>query len=445
LTLHLRTFFAYNNRVNIKKNLRNIILLFAIGLGLGWGGQYVLKSREAAEKVVVVDQPPSAILPTVEELYPFVVLPKSTLNSVLLDLDVTSQIIHQIVDAAKPISDLGRLKPGVRFQLSYVNPADTSSEVTGIRFRFSPAEMLEVKKINNTWTAQKINEVVETKIMTFSGVVTSSLWGSAAEAKMDPNLISDLAEVFAWQVDFAREVQTNDRWRLSVEQKLVKGQPMGWGAILAAEYESETQKYVGILYNIDENQTGYFTPEGASLRRMFLKSPIRYGRISSRFTTKRFHPILQFNRPHLGVDYAAPIGTPIRAVGEGVAIDVGTRGGAGKMLRIRHNSEYATAYKHLSGFAKGVHAGARIQQGQIIGYVGNTGLSTGPHLHFEFFQRGKYVDPLGRKFPQAEPIPSHLLTQFKSKVTGLMASLPEWTSVDFGKSSRLSTNTQPGL
>jgi murein DD-endopeptidase MepM/ murein hydrolase activator NlpD len=431
--------------VNVKKNLWKIILLLVIGLGLGWEGQYLLESRQAGQRMVTVEQPPAAILPTPEEIYPYVIPPNSTLNSVLLELDVSSQTIHQIVQAAKPISDLGRLKPGVRFYLIYTNPSDTSSEVAGIRFRFSPAEMLEVTKVNELWTAKKITEVVEKKIKTFSGVVTSSLWGSAAAAKMDPNLISDLAEVFAWQVDFAREVQVNDHWRLSVEQKLVKGEPVGWGVILAAEYESETQKYVGLLYHIDENQTGYFTPEGASLRRMFLKSPIRYGRISSRFTTKRFHPILQFNRPHLGVDYAAPIGTPVRAVGDGVAMDVGVHGGAGKMIRIRHNSEYATAYKHLSGFAKGVRAGVRILQGQIIGYVGTSGLSTGPHLHFEFFQGGRFVDPLGRKFPQAEPIPSQLLTKFKSEATGLLASLPEWSSAAVGKSGSLSPNTQPGL
>jgi murein DD-endopeptidase MepM/ murein hydrolase activator NlpD len=422
--------------VNIKKNLWKIILLFLIGLGLGWGGQCLFESRKTEQTITRLEQPPATLLPSLEELYPYLIPPNSTLNSVLRELDVSSQTIHQIVEAAKPVSDLGRLKPGVRFQLTYVLPADPSSEVVGIRFLFSPAEMLEVKKTQDKWFAQKITEVVEKKVMTFSGVVTSSLWSSAAEAKMDPNLISDLAEVFAWQLDFSREVQVKDHWRLSVEQKLVKGQPIGWGSILAAEYESETQKYAGVLYRIDENQSGYFTPEGVSLRRMFLKSPIRYGRISSRFTTKRFHPILQFNRPHLGVDYAAPIGTPVRAVGDGVAIAVGTHGGAGKMIRIRHNSEYATAYKHLSGFAKGVRTGARILQGQIIGYVGNSGLSTGPHLHFEFFQGGRYVDPLGRKFPQAEPIPVHLLTKFKSEVIGLMASLPEWNSLSQGSQSR---------
>jgi len=418
--------------------------IVVMGLCLGWGGSFLFQfNDDAIKNPVAAAPPPPNLQPSIEELYPYVIPPKSTLNSVLRDMDLNSQIIHQIVQASKPVYDLGRIKPGTRFQLFYVNPKDETSEVVGIKFRFSPMEMLEVHKIANEWKAQKITEVVETRVMTFSGVVRNSLWESAAEAKMDPNLIADLAEVFAWQMDFSREVQAEDRWRLSVEQKIVKGQPVGWGSILAAEYQNENQKLVGILYRVNENQTGYYSPEGVSLRRMFLKSPIRYGRISSRFTTKRFHPILQYNRPHLGVDFAAPIGTPIRAVGDGVIAEAGVRGGAGKMIRIRHNSEYATAYKHLSGFAKGIHSGSRVQQGQIIGYVGNTGLSTGPHLHFEFFQGNRYVDPLGKKFPSADPIPADHLAQFKTEVTTMMASLPDWNGEKFGKSGNLQPPSQP--
>lgn len=436
--------FAYNGQVSTK----NVYLMTAIvvcGLCLGWGGSFLFQfNDEVIKNPVAAAPPPPNILPSLEELYPYEIPPKSTLGSVLGEMDISSQVIHQIVQAAKPVSDLGRIKPGTRFQLYYKNPKDESSEVTGIKFHFSPTEMLEVHKVNDQWTAQKITEKVEIKVVTFAGVVKSSLWGSAAEAKMDPNLIADLAEVFAWQMDFSREVQADDRWRLSVEQKFVKGQPVGWGSILAAEYENENQKLVGILYRTSDTESGYYSPDGQSLRRMFLKSPIRYGRISSRFSTKRFHPILQYNRPHLGVDFAAPVGTPVRAVGDGVIAEAGVRGGAGKMIRIRHNSEYATAYKHLSGFAKGIHSGSRVQQGQIIGYSGNTGLSTGPHLHFEFFQGGRYIDPLGKKFPSAEPIPQDRLAQFKTEVTTMMASLPDWNSEKFGRSSSLPPQqTQP--
>lgn len=398
-----------------------------MGLLLGGVGAYLWHTEARRPSVAVVETEVMVpVLPPIEEVYPYVIPPRSTLNSVLRKLNISGPVIHQIVEAAKPLSDLGRLSPGVRFQLTHLDGSET--ELTGIRFRFSAAEMLDIKKMNGNWSAEKINEVIDTRIMTFSGVVTSSLWESAVEAKMDPNLISELAEVFAWQVDFSREVQQNDRWRISVEQKLVKGEPIGWGPILAAQYENGDQKYSGILFQWNGEERGYFAPDGSSLKKMFLKSPLRYGRISSRFTTKRFHPILQRHRAHLGVDYAAPIGTPVRAVGDGVVTQAGWNGGAGRMIKLRHNSTYTTAYKHLHGFAKGVRSGARVKQGQIIGYVGNTGLSTGPHLHFEFFQAGRYVDPLGRKFPSADPVPTQFLSQFQAESKNLMASLPAWNS-----------------
>jgi murein DD-endopeptidase MepM/ murein hydrolase activator NlpD len=422
--------------VNEINNHWKLIAVAALGLCLGAGGAFIITYKSAPQdQVAVVTEPAIPVVPTMEELFPYVIPPKSTLNSVLQELEVSAQVIHQIVEAAKPVSNLGRLNSGTRFQLTY-SPG-SEDDLTGIRFRFSAVEMLDVKKVNDAWVAEKITEVVDTKIMTFSGLVTSSLWESAVQAKMDPNLISDLAEVFAWQVDFSREVRANDRWRIAVEQKLVKGKPIGWGSIVAAEYENAGQKYSAVLFKVNDQERGYYGLDGASLRRMFLKSPIRYGRISSRFTTKRFHPVLQYNRPHLGVDYAAPVGTPIRAVGEGTIELAGNRGGAGNMIKLRHNSMYSTAYKHLSGFARGVRSGARVQQGQIIGYVGNTGLSTGPHLHFEFFQGGKYVDPLGRKFPSSDPVPAQLMTQFKSEAELQMASLPTWDGVQLGKTSSL--------
>jgi murein DD-endopeptidase MepM/ murein hydrolase activator NlpD len=301
--------------------------------------------------------------------------------------------------------------------------------VTGIKFRFSPVESLEVTKTNEAWVAKKITEKVDTRVVTFSGTVKSSLWESAEDAHMDPNLISDLAEIFAWQVDFAREVRANDRWRLSVEEKLVRGTPIGWGSILAAEYVNDGQTFQAVLFRNNGEDIGYFAPDGSSLRRLFLKSPLRYSRISSRFSSHRFHPILGYRRPHLGVDYAAPRGTPVHAVGDGIVTVAARRGGAGNMIRIRHNSIYQTAYKHLRGFAHGIHSGVRVHQGQIIGYVGTTGLSTGPHLHFEFWESGRYVDPLGKKFPSADPVPKRFMASFKSEVTDLLSSLPNWDNV----------------
>lgn len=360
----------------------------------------------------------------VDQRYPFVMPAKSSLSVELSKHSLDHRDIHAVVEAAKPYRNLARIGAGTRYQV--FRTQDQESTVEAIRFRFSPVDILFITKKDGQWTAEEITKPIETRIVTYTGVVRTSLWDSAVEAKMNPSLIAELAEIFAWQVDFAREVQVNDRWRLSVEQELVSGEVVGLGTILSAEYINVENTHTAILFKKENQKLGYFSPEGDSLRRMFLKSPIQYGRISSRFQKARFHPILNTNRPHLGVDYAAPTGTPIRAVGDGVITLAGWSGGGGNVIKLRHNSTYETAYKHLSRFAKGVKSGTRVTQGQVIGYVGTTGLSTGPHLHFEFFVNGRFVDPLGQKFPTAAPIPTNNLAEFMESQKLLLAHLPEW-------------------
>ena len=404
--------------------MKHFLISCAILLGVGLSIYFILLSMEPQIPITENIELPPPIPPTVEEMYPNEIKPQSTLFSVLRALDVSPQVITELVAAAKPVTDLTKIMPGTRFQL--IQEVSAEPKLSEIKFRFSASESLRIKKVNDAWVAEKITEKVETKVVTFAGVVVTSLWKSAENAQMDPNLISDLAEIFGWQVDFSREVRVKDRWRLSVEQKFIKGEPVGWGSIIAAEYENAGELHTAVLFRFKDGQSGYFAPDGSSLRRMFLKSPIKFGRISSRFSKSRFHPILQINRPHLGVDYAAPVGTPIRSVGDGVITFAGWLGGAGKTIKMRHNSIYATAFKHLSGYAKNIRNGARVKQGDIIGYVGNTGLSTGAHLHFEFYQNGQYIDPLGKKFPSADPVPTDLLSQFKSETPTIMSSLPSW-------------------
>lgn len=373
----------------------------------------------------LVDLPTEQLIE--EPIFPHILPPRSSLYSTLRELSVTSQTIHAIVEAAKPVMDLGRLNAGTRFRLIHLT--DPSSELTGIEFQLSTVEKLAIEKVDDVWKAEKRIATVETKVVTFKGLVTSTLWESAEAAQMNPDLIVQLAEIFAWEVDFAREVRVNDRWRLTVEQKLVHGQVAGWGAILAAEYENAGELHTAVLYQSGE-KSGYYSADGQSLRRMFLKSPIKFGRISSRFNRKRFHPIHKVHRPHLGVDYAAPTGTPIRAVGDGVVIMAKYNGGGGNTVRIRHNASYQTYYLHLSRFEKGVRAGTRVRQGQTIGYVGSTGLSTGPHLHFEFHHNGRVLDPLKQAFPSADPVPKAELAQFQGHASAHLKALPAWGELE---------------
>lgn len=402
--------------------LFSIIVLTLVCAGFAIQSYRHIGTASGADKVVALP-----IVP-IEEAYPHVIEPNMTLFVALRGQGVSPQTIQDIVEVAKPIHNLARLQPGIRFQTTF--DSSPAPEINGLHFRFSAIESLEIVKQNNAWSAKKITEQVDIKVISFSGIVTTSLWESAVKSNMDPNLISELADIFGWEVDLSREVRVNDRWRLTVEQKIVKGEPVGWGAILAAEYENDGKPYQASLFRHNGEDVGYFAPDGSSLRKMFLKSPIRYGRITSRFSTRRFHPILKTARAHLGVDYGAPIGTPVRSVGDGTVIFAQRSGGGGNVIKVRHNSTYQTAYKHLHGFAKGIRSGARVQQGQVIGYVGNTGLSTGPHLHFEFYQSGKYIDPLRKSFPSAEPVPASQLAEFRSQAQTLLQGLPTWDTLE---------------
>jgi hypothetical protein len=257
------------------KKQKTILLLvtatFVLSL-VGLGSHYLIQP-DVETKTTEITKP--VIIP-VEELYPYVIPKKSTLSSELRKLNVSSQDIHEFVTAAKPVYDFSKIKPGVRYELYHGTPATLEAQVplVGAKFYLSPVEMVEIKKVNNEWTAHKITEEVATQVISFQGIVSSTLWESAENAKMDPNLISDLAEIFAWQVDFAREVRVNDRWRIVVEQKVVKGEPYGWGNILAAEYENAGQLQSAVLYQVAGKSHGYYNPkDGSSLRRMFLKSP----------------------------------------------------------------------------------------------------------------------------------------------------------------------------
>lgn len=354
---------------------------------------------------------------------------------------LTGVEISELVNSAKPEMDFRKVQKGFKFDIlfsSEIRPTLSSLSATdseraqpkrsflGIYVPLNAVRSLFVlKNDKGLYDLKVVEETVERRLQAFAGHVEDSLWASATNAEMSPLLVADLAEIFAWQVDFAREVRKGDKWRVLVDQGYVGGEPLNDSRILAAEYINEGEIFQAVYFQKDSNK-GYYFPDGSSLRRMFLKSPIKFGRITSRFNRARFHPILKTRRPHLGVDYGAPIGTPIRAVGDGTIANAERRGGAGNMISLRHNSIYKTNYMHLSRFAKGIRPGVKVKQGDLIGYVGNTGLSSGPHLHFEMWQNGRYVDPLNVKFPSAEPLPASSMAEFKEVASKFLAALPAW-------------------
>jgi murein DD-endopeptidase MepM/ murein hydrolase activator NlpD len=336
------------------------------------------------------------------------------------------QTILELVKSAKPVLPLQDVASGTAFEITWDGPERNTPLKLALRYAADSSLVIERNGPGLEWTATKVEHPISIVQKTFHGFVNSSLWESAEFVGMDPSLITSLAEVFAWQIDFNREVKRGDRWRLTVEQKLVDDKVIGWGNILVAEYENEGQLFTGIRYPAQGENASYYFPNGQSLKRMFIKSPIKFGRITSGFSRARFHPVLHVHRPHNGVDYGAPAGTPVMSVGSGTIESIGRNGGSGNMIKIRHNATYSTAYLHLKGFATGLRKGSSVEQGQVIGYVGSTGLATGPHLHFAFYENGRYVDPLGLRFPSADPIAKNQLPKFNQLVQNVMRTLPDW-------------------
>ncbi len=350
----------------------------------------------------------------------------SSVYSLLKRNGLTPVAIKELVKVSKEHASLDRVAEGAKFLFSWKDEAHKDL----LKIEFQPSAVSSVifspAAEANRWTVEAVEHPVDIKKVTFAGIVKSNLWDSASEAGMDISLIGSLAEIFAWQVDFAREVRHGDRWRLTVEQKFVKGKFFAWGNIIVAEYEKQGELYTGVRFPQEGARGSYYFPDGSSLRRMFLKSPLKFARITSKFNHNRFHPIYKQRRPHNGVDYGAPFGTPVMAVGDGRVELAAPNGPAGNMVRIRHNSVYQTAYLHLQGFAKNVRKGSKVYQGQVVGYVGATGAATGPHLHFAFYESGQYVDPLGRKFPSADPVAPSAMETFRQVAASAINFLPDW-------------------
>lgn len=385
----------------------------------------------ATVSLVEADVPPRV---TAEE---HTIQRKETLYDALVAEGFSREQVAALVTAAKPFANLGRVHPGMTFAVWHA--ADPSGfgaiRISSVQLTLAPNKILLAHPTPEGFTAEVKEIPYETKLASYTGDVDSTLWDAALRAKMDPNLIATLADVFAFDVDFNTEVRKGDRFRLVVQQKFLDGKPAGYGDILAAEYVNAGESHQAIRFENAAGDADYFAASGSSLRRMFLRSPLKYRRISSRFSSSRFHPVLHSTRAHQGVDYAADVGTPIRAVGEGVVEKSGWNGGSGNFVKIRHNSTYETSYSHLSAYGAGVKAGVKVRQGQIIGYVGQTGLATGPHLHFAFYDKGTYIDPLSKRFPAADPVSATEMAKFEAAKTTVLPLLPAWP--DAGESPKI--------
>lgn len=333
-----------------------------------------------------------------------------SLSDIMTDRGVSSSVIDRIAHLPSTAFDLRRMKVGNDYAIFYSR--DSLRRPLYFVYSENPVNYFVYSlNIDSCKVVARKNEIT-TQRKSASGIISSSLWNSMKENNFDPMLAMQLSELFAWKIDFFA-IQKGDHFTVIYDQDYVKGERIGIGRIHAAVFNSSGQDFFAIHFEQEDGQS-YFDEKGKSVRGEFLKAPLKMFRISSRFSAARMHPVLRIVRPHFGVDYAAPTGTPIFSIGDGLVLTRAYQpGGGGNFIKIRHNSVYSTTYMHLSKFEKGIQPGSRVRQGQIIGYVGATGLASGPHLDFRVFMNGFPVDPLKMKSEPANPVTPENMAKFQ--------------------------------
>jgi murein DD-endopeptidase MepM/ murein hydrolase activator NlpD len=356
-----------------------------------------------------------------------------SLAGALAEAGVTPDVVHVITRELRPLFDFRRAQPGHRFRLVRT----PEGEMVEFRYEVSDIDRYVLRRVEklqhdgvlvHEWQAAREEAELEPRVARIAGVVSTSLHEAIVALGERGQLANDFSEIFAWDVDFSRNVQPGDEFNILYERLYLKDEEdgeryVGPGKILAARYTGAAGDFSALYFEPEEGHGGYYRPDGSSVERQFLKAPLRYSRISSIYTQARRHPILNVTRPHQGIDYAAPRGTPLWAVADGKVIYRGWAGGFGNLIKVRHNNGYISYYAHLSRFAKGLKVGQTVSQKQVIGYVGATGLATGPHVCFRIAKDGHYVNPAKVYTPAGDPIPAEDQEEFHDQRDLLLAEL----------------------
>jgi murein DD-endopeptidase MepM/ murein hydrolase activator NlpD len=346
---------------------------------------------------------------------------RDTVVAALMRRDVAPATAYEIAGVLSAAgANLRQVRPGDQLELS----RDAEGRVVTLAYAPTPWVRFEVADSGNGWEVDRMEIEPEVRIEAREGEVRQSLWEAVDSGAVSAAVLLGLVEIFESEFDFTLDTRPGDRFRLLVEARYANGVLVDHGRILAAQYVSDGRTLTGVGFQ-DSQRFCYYDPEGRSLKRTFLRSPLQFRRISSGFTYRRPHPILGGVRPHLAIDYAAPTGTPVWAIADGVVQFAGGNRGNGIQVLLRHRSGYKTYYNHLSRIARGVSAGVRVSQKQVIGYVGSTGLSTGPHLDYRVSHNGKFVNPLSERFVPGEPIAKAHREQFLQRARALVERLEQ--------------------
>ena len=341
------------------------------------------------------------------------------LDSIFMQMDLNREDLHKIIHA----NSTGKMFADVAPGRDLVATVNASGELEQLTYTKNPFETLVATRHENAFDVKLLSKKVDIETHVAKGVIKSSLFEDGKQAGLPEKLILKLADIFAWDIDFALNLKDGDSFTVIYEKLVVDGKAVETGEILSVEFINQGKAYQAVRFEDQPGHTSYYTPEGNSLRKAFLQTPLDFAVISSNFDLHRFHPILNTIRAHKGVDYSAPIGTPVKAAGDGKISFRGEKNGYGNVVEVTHGQKYSTLYAHLNGFKGGHKVGSLIKQGEVIGYVGKTGLATGSHLHYEFRIDGAHVNPVTAKLPHSLPLDNALLAKFKSQTSGLVAQL----------------------
>ena len=371
------------------------------------------------QPVLVSTETPTPLKPA--EWLTVTVASGDTLSVLFNQVGLGASTLHSVINSSKEAKRFTRLKVGqeLEFKLS------GAGELLTLRSKMSDLETLQIDRTDNGYAFSKSLIEPEVRTRFAKGNITSSLFLAAQEAGMSHNLTMEMANIFGYDVDFARDIRKNDSFEVMFEELHVGDKRIGTKNILAARFTNKGKTFTAVRYTDKSGYSSYYRADGTSLRKAFIRTPVEFARISSRFNPNRRHPVLNKIRAHNGVDYAASTGTPIKATGDGRIVHFGRKGGYGNTIIVQHGQKYKTLYAHMSRYANGLRVGSNVSQGQVIGYVGMTGLATGPHLHYEFQVNGRHVDPLGIELPVSDPVPKAERTAFMAISNKMMASLDQ--------------------
>ncbi len=343
-----------------------------------------------------------------------------TLSTLFAKAGFNDKVMYEVLGSNLKKHELTRIFPGET--LGFLK--EETGSLAKVKLQRSPLEYFVFEKSpEGDYQSEKFTRTPDVHIAYGEGVIESSLFLAGQKAGLTQTQIMELANIFGWDIDFVLDIREGDGFSLIYEELYLDGEKYKNGRILAASFTNQGRQLDAVLYEQDNGLSHYFTPDGNSMRKAFLRTPVDFARISSHFNLKRKHPILHKIRAHRGTDYAASRGTPIKAAGDGKVIHAARKGGYGKTVIIQHGQSITTLYAHMHRYAKGIKKGARVKQGQVIGYIGSTGLASGPHLHYEFRVNGVHKNPVKVKLPQAQPIPKKQLADFREKTGVYLAQL----------------------